>query len=140
MRHLKAYLLTALFVMTAAAILAWYHTPSKLEDMDRMLYCACGYSKVQFKDGKITMIEYHHDTVKSGDVIGRYRATGNDVEMEIYFKGKTNVARYKADSIGILAPPFPGMHWEHQAFNSKALKLFVWRFLDETRRFLNETL
>ncbi|MFA5203198.1 MAG: hypothetical protein WC708_02240 [Lentisphaeria bacterium] len=114
-------------LLLVGGVLVWYHAPAQLEAMDGMLYCACGYSKVAFKDGKITMVKYHHDTMKSGDLIGRYTIKGHDVQLEVNFNGKVRVVQCRMDNIGLLAPA--GSTGEYQALNSESLKLWIYRHL-----------
>ena len=84
-------------------LLVWYHTPMHVESIDSLAYCACGYSTVSFHDGRITMIRYHHGTVKPGQQIGTYRVLDNQVELDITFKGKSHKETLTIDNIGILA-------------------------------------
>jgi hypothetical protein len=92
-----------------------------------MLYCACGYSKVQFKDGRITMIKFYHEDVKPGDLIGRYSPTNHAVQLEVYWKGKTNSFRCEMDNIGVLSPT--GSLWGYQALNRRSWKPWIHHYL-----------
>ena len=127
MKYSKVYAVVLPVLLLVGGTLIWYRTPARLEDMDGMLYCACGYSKVAFKDGKITMVKYHHDTVKSGDLIGRYTIRGHDVELEIDFKGNVRVVQCRMDNIGLLAPA--GSTGEYQAINSESVKFWIYHHL-----------
>ena len=49
------------------------------------------------------MIEYCHDTVKSGDQIGTYRLVDGKVEMELVFKGKVYKEIFTVDNVGLLS-------------------------------------
>jgi hypothetical protein len=119
----KVYGVTALMLLVVTVSFTWYIATARIADLDSMIYCACGYSKVQFKDGRITMVKYHHDTVKPGELIGRYSVTNHQVDLEVYFEGKTNVTRCRIDNVGVLAPS--GSLWEYDALNSRSLKPWV---------------
>ena len=127
---------TALQVLVAILLVVclswiWYYTPARLENMDSMLFCACGYSKVQFKDGRITMVKFDHDTVKPGELIGRYTPTNQAVQLEIYWKGKTNAIRCEMDHVGVLAPS--GSHWQYRALDSRSWKPWIYFYLHRIR-------
>lgn len=73
------------------------------------------------------MIKFHHEDVKPGDIIGRYSPTNGAVQLEIYWKGKTNVVRCEMDNVGVLAPS--GSLWEYEALDSRSLKPRIHHFL-----------
>ncbi len=101
----------------------WYTAPAHIEDMDSMIYCSCGYSKVRFGDGKIMMVKYLHDDVKPGDLIGTYSTSNRDVELKIYFGGEVFITRCRIDHVGLLASP--GGRWEYQATDSQSVKTWI---------------
>jgi hypothetical protein len=93
----------ASLLLIPCAFLQWYHAPVSIESIDRLAYCACGYSTVSFLDGRITMVRFHHDAVKPGQQIGSYRVLDNQVELDITFNGKTQQETLAIDNIGIRA-------------------------------------
>jgi hypothetical protein len=121
-RRSAVYVLVAMGLVVCLGSI-WYSTPARLENMDSMLYCACGYSKVQFKNGTITMIKFHHDDVKPGDLIGTYSPSNQAVQLEIYWKGKTNAMRCEMDNVGVLASS--GSPWQYQALDSRSWKPWI---------------
>lgn len=66
----------ASLLLIVGAVLVRYHAPVSVESIDSLAYCACGYSTVKFDDGRITMVRYHHNTVKSGQQIGTLQRIG----------------------------------------------------------------
>ena len=120
------YVATAVVVLLLGGlVVAWFHLPMPVEDIDSFTYCACGYSKVRFHDGKITMIEYPHASVKPGDQIGTYHVVDDKVEVGIFFKDRVYHTTYTRDNIGLLNPPSARMQYQYCAFNRKSLKTTV---------------
>ena len=95
--------LLASLVLVFCASLVWYHLPVPVESVDRLAYCGCGYSAVSFRDGRVTMVRFHHDSVKPGEQIGTYRVLGNRVELDITHNGESRKETLAIDNIGILA-------------------------------------
>ncbi len=132
MRRTTRYKVGILAILGLGVALYWYYSPVQIEDVNRMVYCACGYSEVQFTKGSITMLRYHHDSPKPGDLIGKYVIIGKEVELEIYFKGKTNVSRCKIDNIGLRDSDSQSI-WKYQAYCAGSLKNYPTRLLQALR-------
>ena len=113
---------SALLLFGCIALLR-YHAPMQVETIDSLAYCACGYSTVSFNDGKIRMINYHHNTVKSGEQIGTYRVMGKKVDIEIIFNGEVHQHTFAVDNVGLLtSDQFP---LQYYALNSKSPKTYI---------------
>ena len=114
-----------LLLSAVGATIWWYFSPARIEEMNQLLYCACGYSRVEFANGNITMIKPFHDSVKSGEPIGKYSMKGEKVEIELYFNGKTNIAAYQLDHVGLRTSDPLFRKLEHQAVDGGSLKLSI---------------
>ena len=126
----------ALLLLFGCIFLVWYHAPVRIETIDRLAYCACGYSKVRFHDGRITMIRYQHDTIKSGEQIGTYQVVGNTIKMEIIFKGKAHREAFIIDNIGLVASEHSVLRY--YGLNSKSPKTYIHGATDRLESALSE--
>ena len=127
----KAKIVISLISLTIifSALVTWYKWTVNIEDMNSMVYCTCGYAKVEFKDGNIYMIKYFHDEVKPGDCIGKYRVNGNDVSLSIYSRGKVYTHNYILDNIGLKNIKTGDFQREYHALNDKSLKTWLYILL-----------
>ena len=128
-RHIIAYVALGVSLASLTTGLILYYRPAKIEELDSMLYCACGYSRVRFDAGRIIMVRYHHDSVKPGDQIGAYSVTGDRVELDTLFSGNRHHDFLALDHIGIVEPPAPMQMFDYRAINSSSWKLTVYSAL-----------
>ena len=103
----------------------WYRMPVRIEDMDRLATCACGYSKVEFKDGKITMVHGQHNEPKPGDVFGSYSTAGRTVT--VVCNGKPGYSM-KLDHLGLLDTT--GFGPKYCAISGRSWKTKVYELLE----------
>ncbi len=131
MKRIRTYLYLLVGFTFASVLIGarGYYQPTRIEDIDSMLYCACGYSKVKFDSGRIVMVHYHHDDVKPGDQIGTYRTDGNTVELDTVFGANKHHEKLKIDHIGIIEPPAPMQMFDYRAINSTSWKLPIYKTL-----------
>lgn len=108
-------------------VLAWYFSPASIERMNRLNYCACGYSEVRFERGRILMVKAIHDDPAPGSDIGGYSESGSEWDIEIRFEGKTRHERMKLDHIGVVAPS--GTKRKYYAFDDHSAKIRVYYIL-----------
>jgi hypothetical protein len=114
-------------VIGIGLILAWYFSGVKIEKMNSMVYCSCGYTQVEFSHGKIILIKYHHDNAKPGDQIGTYTVSGNLVDITINFGGKSFPVSCEIDNIGLRI--IGDSLWKYQALDSGSYKTFIYKLL-----------
>ena len=132
----KLIAVLAAILLIPCAFVAWYYAPVRVESLDSFAYCKCGYSTVRFHDGRITMVQYHHDTPKAGQQIGTYRVRDSEVELDITFDGKSHRQTLAIDNIGILAPePTPMRYY---ALNGNSAKTYVRPALDRLHLWIND--
>ena len=115
---------TATVMLLILITYLWFSSPARIESLDSLVYCACGYSTVQFEAGRIIIVKDHHETVKPGEQIGTYRVVGNHVEMEIVLAGKAFQETLTMDNIGLVAS-HPS-RFRYQALNSRSPKFYIY--------------
>jgi hypothetical protein len=128
-RKNKIVIIGGVFITSLIFLSLWYKSPAKIENLNRMGYCACGYSKVEFKNGKIYMVKFFHDSVKPGECIGEYTVQDSNVDLVIFFDKKKYTIRCVMDNIGlrIINPEEFGLIY--QAYNDKSYKMYVYGML-----------
>jgi len=128
-RKNKIIIIFGIFITSLIFLFLWYKSPAKIENLNRMGYCACGYSKVDFRNGKVYMVKYFHDSVKPGECIGEYTVQGNNVDLVIFFDKKQYTIRCVMDNIGlrIINPGEFGLIY--QAYNDKSYKIYIYEML-----------
>jgi hypothetical protein len=128
-RKRKILIACSIFIAFLILLILWYKSPAKIENLNRMGYCACGYSKVDFRNGKVYMVKYFHDSVKLGECIGEYTVQDNNVDLVIFFDKKQYTIRCVMDNIGlrIINPEEFGLIY--QAYNDKSYKMYVYGML-----------
>ena len=114
-------------IITGAICLS-FNNVEKAEHLNVMLYCSCGYADVKFDDGYIRMVKYHHNDVKPGDIIGKYKIFDNHCFVEIYFNGKTYSNTYVMDSLGMLENN--GSLYKYRAMNTRSLRSWIERIIN----------
>ena len=107
----------------------------RIEYLNKMLVCSCGYSDVKFDDGKIWMVNYHHDDIKPGELIGYYHSDGKNVEISLKFKGKEYNNNYEIDSIGLMNNT--GYSDQYQAINTHSIRYWIHIFANLMKRIVN---
>ena len=130
-KKIAIIIISSICLCLLLAITIWYKISVKIEDMNRMCYCACGYAKVEFKDGKIYMLQYPHDSVKVGDCIGIYHISGKTVDLLIDFENKQSRYNCELDHIGLRNIKFDAFTPVYHAHNDKSFKLYVYAALNK---------
>jgi hypothetical protein len=108
-----------------------YYQPARIEDLDSMLYCACGYSRVRFESGRIVMVRSGHEFPKPGDQIGTYRTDGTRVEIGTGFGAARYQEVLRLDHIGLIEPPDPSQRSGYRAINTRSWKTKVYGILEK---------
>jgi hypothetical protein len=121
MKRRTKYLLTVCLLCSLGGAAVWYYTPVRVENLNRMPLCMCGPLKVEFKSGRITVMDSPHPTdVKPGTVIGSYTRVGDSVKIIRETKEWTG----KLDHVGMRQhlpdgfDPYDG----YEAFDGESLK------------------
>lgn len=121
------YVVTGSIFAAITAGVVWYRMPMNVESLNRLSYCACGLTEVEFRNGEIIMRKYHHDAPKPGEIIGGYKVNGKKVELNILFNGKWSQDTLMLDHIGLqdTSTPFS----RYRAVSGTSGKIYVYFLL-----------
>jgi hypothetical protein len=125
----KSFLIGAGTVaLLSATALTWYFQPVRIEEMDRLRICNCGFSTVKFEDGKIQAFKTVHNDIPPGTFIGTYARNGNTLDLSLQFKGKSYRSSHKIDHLGVQLGmgPWPEMYY---IIRDDSPKLYIHHFI-----------
>ena len=123
----KIILRSSICIIYLTIPIFWYKLPAKIENLNRLEYCACGYSKVKFRNGNIYMVKYFHNSIKPGDCIGKYTVQNNNVDLILFSNNKQFTIHCLLDNIGLRTINTR----ELKAYNDNSYKIYLSRILNK---------